>query len=78
MGPEWVDKRDTMFGCGMGLIPLGDGVVGIQEVVEELHKVGFNGPTTLEVAGEQAVLTSAQRLRKWSAFSQSTSGRQGR
>ena len=50
----------------MGLIPLGDGVVGIEAVVKELEKIGFSGPTTLEIAGEAAVKTSAERLRKWS------------
>ncbi len=67
MGAEWESKRGTQFGCGMGLIPLGDGVVGIQAIVEELIKNGFDGPTTLEVAGEEAVLMSAQRLREWSS-----------
>ena len=66
MGAEWEDKRGKQFGCGMGLIPLGDGVVGIKEIVEALQEVGFDGPTTLEVAGEETVLTSAQRLREWS------------
>ena len=66
MGAEWEEKRGTMFGCGMGMIPLGDGVVGIQSIVDELLKIGFDGPTTLEVAGQDAVLTSATRLREWS------------
>ncbi len=67
MGAEWEEKRGTMFGCGMGLIPLGDGVIGIQAIVDALVAIGFDGPTTLEVAGEEAVLTSAQRLREWTA-----------
>jgi len=28
---------------------------------------GFDGPTTLEIAGEEAVKLSAERLRQWSA-----------
>ncbi|MBI1336251.1 MAG: TIM barrel protein [Phycisphaera sp.] len=67
MPKEWEPKRGKQFGCGMGLIPLGDGVVGIETIVKELKNVGFNGPTTLEIAGEQAVKNSAERLRKWSA-----------
>ncbi len=67
MGAEWEEKRGTMYGCGMGLIPLGDGVIGIQAIVDALVGIGFDGPTTLEVAGEEAVLTSAQRLREWTA-----------
>jgi inosose dehydratase len=50
----------------MGLIPLGAGVVGIEAIVKELVAIGFDGPTTLEIAGEEAVKVSADRLRKWS------------
>lgn len=60
-------QRGKQFGCGMGLIPLGDGVVGIEALVNELKAIGFDGPTTLEVAGADAVKTSAERLRKWAA-----------
>ena len=61
-------QRGTQFGCGMGLIPLGDGIVGIEAIVKELLATGFDGPTTLEVAGEEAVKISAERLRQWSAI----------
>jgi inosose dehydratase len=67
MGEEWVPKRGTQFGCGMGMIPLGDGVVGVRAVVDALLEAGFDGPTTLEVAGPENVLKSAERLREWSA-----------
>jgi inosose dehydratase len=67
MPAEWTSKRGTLYGCGMGLIPLGDGVVGIESVVKELRQCGFDGPTTLEVAGEDAVQRSAERLRQWAA-----------
>ena len=67
MGKEWEDKRGQQFGCGMGLIPLGDGVVGIEAIVKELLNSGFDGPTTLEIAGEDAVKASADRLRNWAA-----------
>lgn len=60
-------QRGKLFGCGMGLIPLGDGVVGIESLVKDLLEIGFDGPTTLEIAGSDAVKTSAERLRKWSA-----------
>ncbi len=43
--------RGTRFGCGMGLIALGDGIVGIEAIVKELLASGFDGPTTLEIAG---------------------------
>lgn len=67
MPAEWLPKRGTQFGCGMGLIPLGDGIIGIESIVKELLASGFDGPTTLEVAGEDAVKISAQRLRQWAA-----------
>ncbi len=67
MPADLIPQRGKLFGCGMGLIPLGDGVVGIEHIVRELKRAGFDGPTTLEVAGEAAVKTSAQRLRIWDA-----------
>lgn len=65
MPAELESERGKRFGCGMGTIPLGDGVVGIRQLVQELKAIGFDGPTTLEVAGEAAVKTSAERLRQW-------------
>lgn len=67
MPADMIPQRGKLFGCGMGLIPLGDGVVGIEAIVRELKRGGFDGPTTLEVAGEAAVRASAQRLREWDA-----------
>lgn len=69
MPEEWIPKRGTVFGCGMGLIPLGDGVVGIEAIVRALVENGFDGPTTLEIAGEAAVKLSAERLQQWSQLS---------
>jgi inosose dehydratase len=65
MPAEWLPKRGLEYGCGMGLIPLGDGIVGVETIVKELLAAGFDGPTTLEVAGEEAVKVSAARLRAW-------------
>lgn len=65
MSPEWIPRRGTVFGCGMATIPLGDGVVGIERIVHALLDIGFDGPTTLEVAGRDNVVVSAQRLRQW-------------
>ena len=65
MGQEWVDKRGTLYGCGMALIPLGDGVIELQPVVNALLECGFNGATTLEVAGRENVTKSAERLKQW-------------
>ena len=65
MPAEMESKRGTLFGCGMAVIPLGAGVVGIEAIVKELKKIGFDGPTTLEVAGPDNVKVSAQRLKEW-------------
>lgn len=65
MPAEMAPQRGTIFGCGMSVIPLGDGVVGIEALVKDLLAAGFNGPTTLEIAGAEAVKISAERLRQW-------------
>jgi len=65
MAADMLPKRGTQYGCGMGLIPLGAGIVGIEAIVKELLATGFDGPTTLEIAGEEAVKLSAERLRQW-------------
>ena len=65
MAADMKPKRGTMFGCGMAVIPLGDGVVDIPAIVAALKKAGFDGATTLEVAGPDNVKKSAERLRKW-------------
>jgi len=67
MGAEWETKRGTQYGCGMGTIPLGDGVVGIESLTKQLLDAGFEGPTTLEVAGPENVKLSAERLREWAS-----------
>lgn len=65
LGPDWLAKRGTIYGCGMSLLPLGDGLVGIPPIVRALRKAGFHGHTTLEVAGKDNVVLSGQRLRQW-------------
>lgn len=65
MGAEWEPKRGTLYGCGMATIPLGDGVIDLPEIIGALKKAGFDGATTLEVAGADNVRKSAERLRAW-------------
>lgn len=62
MPDEMIAQRGKSFGCGMASIALGSGVVGIAEIVAALRAVGFVGHTTLEVAGEDAVLESWRYL----------------
>ena len=66
MPAEMESQRGKLFGCGMGTTPVGDGVVGIRKVVDALMAIGFDGPTTLEIAGRDAVMASAERLQAWS------------
>ena len=65
MPAEWVPKRGTVFGCGMATIALGDGVIDLPAIVSALKEAGFDGATTLEIAGAEAVRLSAERLRGW-------------
>ncbi|WP_198931811.1 sugar phosphate isomerase/epimerase family protein [Labilibacter marinus] len=60
---EMLEKRGKEFGCGMSLIALGDGVIDIKAIYEALVKTGFDGYTTLEIAGEEAVLKSFEYLK---------------
>lgn len=60
---EMENLRGKMFGCGMSLIPLGQGIVGIEDVYKELIESGFCGYSTLEIAGEKAVLESYEFLK---------------
>ena len=65
--PATVEKqRGKVFGCGMALIALGDGIIGIEGIVKALKKERIAVATTLEIAGPEAVKASAQRLRAWS------------
>ena len=68
MGPEWIPRRGTLYGCGMATIALGDGVIGLPAIVQALQAAGYAGSTTLEVAGRANVSLSAERLRQWMAL----------
>jgi inosose dehydratase len=65
LGSEWVPRRGSVFGCGMATIPLGDGEVDIPGIVKALLEVGFDGDTTLEIAGAESVRLSRDRLKQW-------------
>ncbi len=67
MPASWAEKRGREHGCGMSVVALGDGVVGIAGIVKALKEAGFDGATTLEVAGAANVIASAERLRQWIA-----------
>jgi len=67
MAQDMEANRGQRFGCGMAVIPLGDGVIDIPEIVNGLNEIKFGGATTLEIAGADNVKRSAERLRKWGA-----------
>jgi inosose dehydratase len=64
---EMEPQRGTMWGTGMGLIPLGNGAIdisGVYEVLKDAPNVEF---TTLEVAGDEAMLESYAYLKSLGA-----------
>lgn len=67
MPAEMEARRGELYGTGMATIALGDGVINLPAIVKALRGVGFDGPTTLEVAGADNVKRSVERLREWGA-----------
>ena len=65
MPAEMEAKRGEMFGCGMAVIPLGDGVIDLPPIIATLQEIGFEGGTTLEIAGGDNVKKSVERLNGW-------------
>ncbi|MFC1466540.1 MAG: sugar phosphate isomerase/epimerase family protein [Candidatus Brachytrichaceae bacterium NZ_4S206] len=64
---EMEAKRGQMYGAGMAVIPLGSGVVDIQGTFQALVQAGFDGYTTLEVAGDENVKQSYAFLKSLGA-----------
>lgn len=64
---EMEASRGRQFGCGMALIPLGTGVIDVAGAYRELVAAGFGGYSTLEVAGDDAVLGSYAYLKSLGA-----------
>jgi len=65
MPAEMEAQRGSLYGSGMAVIPLGDGVIDIPAILAALKAVGFDGATTLEIAGPDNVRKSVERLREW-------------
>lgn len=64
---EFVAQRGKIFGCGMSLVQLGKGVIGIDKIFNKLVDAGFDGYSTLEIAGEEAVKGSYEYLKSLGA-----------
>lgn len=62
LSAAWEAKRGEVFGCGMADIALGQGVIDIEGAFRALEATGFDGYSTLEVGGDEAVLGSADYL----------------
>lgn len=62
LGAEWEQQRGSIFGCGMSTIAVGSGVIDIAGTFQALQECGFDGYSTLEVGGDEAVLGSAAYL----------------
>lgn len=62
---DWRNRRGRVYGCGMAVLALGDGILDLPPLVKALKEAGFDGATTLEVAGADNVRRSAARLREW-------------
>ena len=60
-------QRGKVFGAGMAVIPLGTGRVDIKGTFAALKTAGFDGYTTLEIAGDDAVLKSYEFLKSLGA-----------
>lgn len=66
MSSDWIDKRGTLFGCGMATIALGTGVVDIAGVYDVVRHSPAKH-STLEIAGDDSVLASREYLHKLAA-----------
>lgn len=67
MPAEFESQRGEIFGCGMATIPLGTGMVDIKAIYKALVDNGFDGYSTLEIAGEKSVLDSYEFLKSLGA-----------
>ena len=64
---KFLAQRGKVFGCGMSLTELGKGVIGIEKIYRKLESIGYDGYSTLEIAGPEAVLGSYKFLKELGA-----------
>ena len=53
MPEAWLPKRGQQYGCGMAVIPLGDGVVGIPAIVRRSRPPASTGPPPWKSPGRR-------------------------
>ena len=61
LGPEWIPKRGTIYGCGFSTIPIGTGKIDIAGVIEVLKDSPNIKYSTLEVAGPPELLRQSAK-----------------
>ncbi|MCL2111864.1 MAG: sugar phosphate isomerase/epimerase [Clostridiales bacterium] len=61
LGPEWLPKRGTIYGCGFSTIPVGTGEIDIAGVIEVLKDRKEIHYSTLEVAGPPELLQQSAK-----------------
>jgi len=61
LGPEWIPKRGTIYGCGFSTIPVGTGEIDIAGVIEVLKDSKHIHYSTLEVAGPPELLQQSAK-----------------
>lgn len=64
---DWEAQRGKMWGCGMGPIALGDGVIDVAGVFDVLKDSSHVEHTTLEVGGDENMLKSYEYLQSLGA-----------
>ena len=64
---DWEELRGTMWGCGMGPIALGEGVVDVAGVYEVLKDAPYVEHSTLEVGGDENLVKSYKYLQSLGA-----------
>jgi len=55
LGKEWIPMRGKQFGCGFSTIAVGDGVIDIAGVIDELKDCSITH-STLELVGTEEIL----------------------
>ena len=69
LGPEWLPKRGTIFGCGFSTIEVGTGCIDVAGVIEVLKDNTNIKYSTLEVGGSAELLRASAKYieDRWNA-----------
>ena len=69
LGPEWLPKRGTIFGCGFSTIEVGTGCIDVAGVIDVLKDNKNIKYSTLEVGGSAELLRASAKYieDRWNA-----------